>query len=58
MKPRRMLGRHFNPKWTDGLEYRIKPEPKPDIEKLMYFYADLYQPDTEVLRSHLGQKRM
>ena len=28
------------PKWDDEMEYRIKPEPKPDVYCIEYFYLD------------------
>jgi hypothetical protein len=36
------------PKWVGNLEYRLKPEPKADIVKLIFLRVE---PDTEVLRS-------
>lgn len=31
---------NHNPSWRDDREYRIKPEPKPDIVKHIHFDAD------------------
>lgn len=29
------------PKWTEGLEYRVKPERPKEIEKILYLYLDI-----------------
>lgn len=29
-----------SPEWHEKLEYRIKPEPKPDKERYAHFYSD------------------